>query len=63
MEDDIRKITRENANIREENAVVTHDIRNVLAERNDIIEQSKIRDEDYHIIIQVKLYYLHSFYI
>ena len=39
---------------REENVIVTRDIRNILAERDDILQHSRIKDDDYHGIIQVK---------
>ena len=33
--------------------IVTRDIRNILAERDDILQHSRIKDDDYHAIIQV----------
>ena len=52
MEDDIRKISRENGQLMEDNTAMNHDIRNILAERDDIIGQSKMRDKEYLEVIK-----------
>ena len=54
MEDDIRKLARENGALKEENVIVTRDIRNILAERDDILAMSRAKEDDFHEVCQVK---------